>query len=363
MINKRNNRYIIAFMAIAVLFISACEVGIPDDDQNSTVPPGGDPDIAPAVRVIGVTEDSVYTSYAKVLFYPSDSIAYISRDNGEWLAAEFGEKLETEGNYCLWVWRSEAEPGAKVVNFSVDRSGTIPAEYNTNIETGGAYIEIEVLSGPSNTGIPMYAVWAEDLAGNFLQDLFVSSYSATWVPKNHSNTAKRKESLPYWLHKAGNEVSPNVFLSDPVNNIPDDLDAVSGATVDNDCDFIIKTYVSANPSDGNQVRICYEIQQSWDDGWYFDSSGSGEVDAHNTIEEPSLIYSEVIDLENTGTYDLGGTASSKGPVGYGHCFGEDGVLNIDFYEPNPLNGNADTYIFDNAQYMTELITLEVVTPL
>ncbi len=165
------------------------------------------------------------------------------------------------------------------------------------------------------------------------------------------------------MHKAGNEVSGGVFLSDPENNIPSDLDAVTGATIDDDQDFAIRTFVSPNPADGNLVRICYEIQQSWDFGWYFtEDGGTGVIDAHDTIAEPSLIYSAIVDLENTGTYDLGGTAGSTGPAGYGQYLGEDGTLYTDFYEPDPL-GSGDKYIFDNAQEMTGEITVTVINSL
>ncbi len=51
-------KVIVSVLTGLIIILSACTPGIPA--------------LEPAVRVIGVTEGSVYTGYAKILFYPSD---------------------------------------------------------------------------------------------------------------------------------------------------------------------------------------------------------------------------------------------------------------------------------------------------
>ncbi len=186
-------------------------------------------------------------------------------------------------------------------------------------------ISLELKKGKSFK-FPLFAVWVEDSAGNYIETLYISRVIAsstfrygkkvndTW----ESAVLRRPEALPYWSHKRGIQASDGLFI--PLDDSPD-LDGVSGATPTNN--FIVKS--TANFRNSNVYRVLIEINQSFDWNEYFSKdrfpndeiySGSGQ------IGQPSLIYAAEMEVEEVQpvTYKI------MNLIGHGHYSGKDGKL-------------------------------------
>ena len=134
---------------------------------------------------------------------------------------------------------------------------------NVSQDMHGTELTIEVKKGKSFQ-YPLFAIWAEDTLGNYLETLYVSRVISSskfdygkkvddvWT----ADIIRRPESLPYWAHKRGIKEKDGYYL--PLEHTSD-LDGVSGATpTDN---FIIttkqKTYTKS-------FNIFLEVNQSYD---------------------------------------------------------------------------------------------------
>ena len=169
---------------------------------------------------------------------------------------------------------------------------------------------------------PIYAIWLEDLQGNYLETVFISKSMSTSVFQYGSKTGetwqpdivRRPEALPRWSHQRGIKAEDGLYI--PLTSAPD-LDGVTGATIANN--GIVKTGTTRSVS---RVKLFFEINQSFDWNTYYSKerfpqdpiySGSGSVG------QPALVYSAEIDLAKKG-YSL------LNLVGHSHHSGKNGKL-------------------------------------
>ena len=346
-----------------VFFVACINVGDIAFSQEALSP----------VKIFGVTEGSLYTEFVKPIWYEEGLVkATLRRDSATPKPFVSGQKITENGSYQLVVTKLAVGGTIKsMINFVID-SALPTATIYTNINNDGVKLKISFKGGEFK-GHPMYALWAEDLQGNFIRNLFVSAVPATNIMRFGDNFKARPQGLPYWAHKTCPEKqygSDFLFLADPSAPIPDDLDAVTGAT--QKVAFDIKTKATPGISAGKKIKIYFEVNQSFDWGWYFhydnatheeDGAGRLGVDkyfSNNTgCGEPSLVYMTEIDLEKEGVYFLGGSDSSKKslPIGYGHYAGRTGKLYTDFFADH--NG-VERFKFDHAHKMVGAVTVEVV---
>ena len=174
---------------------------------------------------------------------------------------------------------------------------------------------------------PVFAIWAEDTSGNYLETLYISraissstfKYGQKVEDKWEPAIVRRPEALPYWSHKRGIKASDGLFI--PLEKAPD-LDGVTGATPTNN--FIIQSKFTAK--DQNKYKIFLEVNQSFDWNDFYTAekfqddpiySGSGKVG------QPSLIYSAEV---NTDDFDTQREHYLMELTGHGHHSGETGEL-------------------------------------
>lgn len=210
--------------------------------------------------------------------------------------------------------------------------------------TGDYKVSVELKKGEAFK-YPLFAIWAEDTLGNYIETLYISraiSSSTFKYGKQVDNNwepsvLRRPEALPYWSHKRGIQASDGLYI--PLNGSPD-LDAVSGATpTDN---FIVKSKSSFN--NRNNYRILVEINQSFDWNEYYTKdkfpndkiySGSGQVG------QPSLVYATEInksELTSTPVHKV------MNLIGHGHYSGKDGVLYKDLFNITTAKNIAERII-------------------
>lgn len=208
---------------------------------------------------------------------------------------------------------------------------------------GNKNLSIELKKG-SAFGYPLFAVWAEDSIGNYIETLYISKVisSSTFAYGEQVNGAwkpgikRRPEALPIWSHKRGVQASDGLYV--PLNVSPD-LDAVTGATPTNN--FIVKS--KGNFNNLKNYRILVEINQSFDWNDYYTKdkfpndliySGSGEVG------QPSLVYLAEINPDdlNYKMYKV------MRLIGHGHHSGKNGKLYQDVSNITSAKNIADRII-------------------
>ncbi|MCP4023716.1 MAG: hypothetical protein GY729_17865 [Desulfobacteraceae bacterium] len=319
-----------------------------------------------APKVFGVTQGSVYKEYVKPIWYESNAWATLSLNSGPHDPFTNGTKISATGEYELIVYT----PGDQtIVNFEIDTSVSA-AVINTNINKDGTILEIDFQSG-AYVATPVFAIWTEDIFGNFIQNLYVSAVPATNIMRFTNNEVKRPQAVPFWAHKNCIEKEYNgdfLFLAEPAIPIPEDLDGVTGAT--QKTGFIVNTKAHTNIINDSRIKIFFEMNQSFDDGWYFygandaheeDNNGSFSNDNYfSGSEEPAIVYSAELDLKISQTIIIGGNdgQTEVTPVGYSHYGGRTSALYTDFYADD--NG-TQRYKFDHAHLMVALLTA-TVTP-
>ena len=185
---------------------------------------------------------------------------------------------------------------------------------------------------------PQMVFWLEDLEGNYLETLYVTSKVASSNFRNASFTdtalQRRPESLPYWAHKRG-ITDADGLLVPQANNA--DLDGVTAATPIGHYDVKTQFKIGDKP-----VRLMLEINRSYDFNSYYSRdrfpndpiySGSG------SSGQPSLIYSATLGSHQQH-YILQ-------PIGHGHHSGQDGEL------------YSDLSNFDTALDLVDLVVASV----
>lgn len=200
-----------------------------------------------------------------------------------------------------------------------EKSGT----YIVSNESGnGLRFKMEFTKGKSFNN-PTFAIWLEEVDGSYMQLLFITKSLATGVYKHgeagrgkwkkEPGEARRKATLPYFLHKRGVMAPDSTYLPTPSNPVPD---AYTGATPAGN--FIVQTR-SDKPIRG-KFRLLFEVNQSWDwNAYWHNNRFPGDTD-YMTSCQPALVYSVEMDPDSTGTeYFLK-------PIGHSHYSGKDGKL-------------------------------------
>ncbi|WP_347923943.1 hypothetical protein [Pontimicrobium sp. SW4] len=189
---------------------------------------------------------------------------------------------------------------------------------------GDKLVSVELKKG-SAFQYPLFAIWIEDINGNYIQTLYISRVisSSTFDfgkkkdGKWESAIVRRPEALPYWSHKRSVKAEDGLYM--PLGN-SSDIDAYSGATPTSN--FIINS--KSKITKGN-YKILVELNQSYDWNEYYTKdkfpedkiySGSGQVG------QPSLIYEAEVSAKDfeSKTYNL------MELIGHGHHSGKDGEL-------------------------------------
>ena len=325
------------------------------------------------IRIVGVTDGSTYTEFVKPRWYSKNAKATLKKNAEKPVPFENGSKIADNGRYQLTVRNTENE---KTINFTID-SRADHAVIVTNHAQTGTHLKVyfkggDYYRGTKRNGTPMMAIWVEDLSGNYLQSLYVSAAPATNILRYSDDWWARPQGLPNWMHKAGIERKYKedwIYLADPGVGIPPDIDAVSGATQKQG--FLLETRRRGGEHQHSRIRVCFEINQSFDNGWYIfgdndrhEEDGDGSFDRDDYfrgtgVGEPAIVYAVEIDLRSHGTYRFGGHDGQKtiNPVGYSHYAGRTGKLYTDFYA---LDGNKQRYKFDHAPRMVEELAVEVI---
>jgi hypothetical protein len=186
-------------------------------------------------------------------------------------------------------------------------------------------LEIEFVKGDKHNH-PSFAIWVEDMEGNYIETLFVTQFVGTgkyrfstiepgkW--KNDMGEARRPASLPYWSHKRNIKAEDGLYIPSVKNPVPD---AITGATPKGN--FNLETGTKIKP--GEKFRVLLEINQPWDSNetWSNDKF-PGDLDYFGSLQ-PALVYAVTIDPKCPEKEFY------LNPVGHSHPSGKDGNLYTD----------------------------------
>lgn len=244
----------------------------------------------------------------------------------------------------LYEWGNTLRAGTKL---EVGEELTYKVVDKTLDTATGRKISIDLRQGPYFAW-PQYAIWVEDMDGNFIQPLFVTSklannnfvnkvdkidkdvvftshvflsgdvdlqttFAAGVFPESKADRA-RPESLPVFLHKYQKITGSESIVPDGDNAI---ADAYSGATITQS--FLMKSKLQKKV-DG-KVRVRLEINNSFDFNEYYSSDrfpDDATYSGNGYSAQPSLIYEAIVNL---------GDVNSIIPmqlIGRGHHSGKDG---------------------------------------
>jgi hypothetical protein len=192
---------------------------------------------------------------------------------------------------------------------------TTPEQINTKLE-------IELTTGKYHNH-PSFAIWVEDLNGNYIETLYVTKYFATGVfghgeaePgkwKNEPGEVRRPAALPYWSHKRNIKAADGLYAPSPETAVPD---ALTGATPKGN--FTLNT--GSKVAGDNAFKILFEINQPWDSNDFWSNNKfPGDLN-YNTSLQPALVYEVVITPSSSKTEYI------LNPIGHSHPSGETGEL-------------------------------------
>ncbi len=155
---------------------------------------------------------------------------------------------------------------------------------------------------------PSFAIWVEDLDGNYIETLYVTQYFAKGVFghgeaeqgkwKNEPGEVRRPAALPYWSHKRNVKAKDGLYAPSPETAVPD---ALTGATPKGN--FILETgsKVEAN----KKFKVLFEVNQAWDSNDYWSNSKFPNDFDYKTSLQPALVYEATIEPESAKTaYNL-----------------------------------------------------------
>jgi hypothetical protein len=195
---------------------------------------------------------------------------------------------------------------------------TTPEEINTKLE-------FELTTGKFHNH-PTFAIWVEDMEGNYIETLYVTKYYAKgffghgeaepgkW--KNEPGEARRPAALPYWSHKRNIKATDGLYSPSPETAVPD---ALTGATPKGN--FALKT--GSKVSGDKMFKVIFEINQPWDSNDFWNNNKFPNDLNYNTSLQPALVYEAVITPDSPKTEYL------LNPVGHSHPSGETGELFTD----------------------------------
>jgi len=186
-------------------------------------------------------------------------------------------------------------------------------------------LEIEFHKGEAFNH-PSFAIWTEDLEGNYIETLYVTNYVAKGIyghgeiaPGRWSDEpgeARRPATLPFWAHKRNIKAPDGLYIPSPETAVPD---ALTSATPVNH--FKLKT--GTRYSGKQKFRVLMEINQAWDSNdFWTNNKYPGDNNYFGSLQ-PALVYAVRIDPEAPETeYHLN-------PIGHSHPTGRNGKLFTD----------------------------------
>lgn len=207
---------------------------------------------------------------------------------------------------------------------------------NKSFALNGQNLTIDVRTGPYYNW-PQYAIWLEDLDGNYLQTLYASNaiaadhfaYKADYQGGNNqvqlsdtqisyqpesAQERSRPEALPVWNHQRGGQTGQTIKAIASGEN----LDGYTGATLGN-------SYLLQAQADlPERFRVKMELNNSfdWNDYYHRDRFGDDPIyTGSGFVGQPSVIYEAVID--NSQPFN------AMTLIGHGHHSGKDGKIYAD----------------------------------
>jgi len=192
---------------------------------------------------------------------------------------------------------------------------TTPEQINTKLE-------IELTTGKFHNH-PSFAIWVEDLDGNYIETLYVTQYFAKGVFghgeiekgkwNNEPGEVRRPAALPYWSHKRNIKAADGLYAPSPGTAVPD---ALTGATPKGN--FILKT--GTKEGNDKKFRVLLEVNQPWDSNDFWTNSKYPDDFNYKTSLQPALVYAATISPDSPEKiYYLN-------LIGHSHYSGETGEL-------------------------------------
>ncbi len=213
----------------------------------------------------------------------------------------------------------------------------------TTPEIINTYLEIELEKGKYHNH-PSFAVWIEDLDGNYIETLYVTQYFAKGVYghgesepgkwRNEPGEARRPAALPYWSHKRNIKAPGGLYAPSPETAVPD---ALTGATPKGN--VILKT--GSKIKAGEKYKVYFEVNQPWDSNDFWTNNKFPDDFNYKTSLQPAIVYSAEV--------ESGKTASEVALKAVGHS------------EPSGKNGQlfTDLSTFTTAKEIFEKIIVRI----
>jgi hypothetical protein len=192
----------------------------------------------------------------------------------------------------------------------------------TTPETINSKLEFDLSVGKYHNH-PTFAIWIEDLDGNYIETLYVTQYFAKGVFghgeaergkwKNEPGEVRRPAALPYWSHKRNIKAADGLYAPSPETAVPD---ALTGATPKGN--FILKT--GSKVSNDKKFKVLFEVNQPWDSNDYWTNNKFPDDFDYKTSLQPALVYEAIISPESSKTEYL------LSLIGHSHPTGATGEL-------------------------------------
>lgn len=209
--------------------------------------------------------------------------------------------------------------------FSQRKITRTPVIIRTTPANGIQEMEIEFQKGRAFNH-PSFAIWVEDMEGNYIETLYVTMYVAKgefrygemepgkW--KNKPGVVRRPATLPYWAHKRNIPAPDGLYIPSPETAVPD---ALTSATPTNN--FLLAT--STSISEKTKFRILMEINQAWDSNEFWTNNKFPDNSNYFTSLQPAIVYAVTIEQQDqTNEFYLN-------PIGHSHPTGSNGKLFTD----------------------------------
>lgn len=194
-------------------------------------------------------------------------------------------------------------------------------QLQTSPENASQSLRVEFFKGKAFNH-PSFAIWTEDLEGNYIETLYVTQFVATgkfghgesepgkW--SEEPGTIRRPATLPYWAHKRNIKAPDGLYVPSPETAVPD---ALTSATPLNDFNLNTGTKIRKN-----KFRLLMEINQPWDsNNFWTNNKFPGNLNYFTSLQ-PALVYAVTIDPNSDETsYYLN-------PIGHSAPDGENGKL-------------------------------------
>ncbi len=201
---------------------------------------------------------------------------------------------------------------------TIETLKTTPENINTNLE-------FDLTVGKSHNH-PSFAIWIEDLEGNYIETLYVTQYFAKGVFghgevqegkwKDEPGEVRRPAALPYWSHKRNIKANDGLYAPAPETAVPD---ALTGATPKGN--FILHT--GTKLGDDMKFKVLFEVNQAWDSNDYWTNSKLPDDFNYKTSLQPAIIYDATIDPKSSKTEYI------LYAVGHSEASGKNGELFTD----------------------------------